>query len=369
MKPKMYPVGMTYGVTNVDPSQKVPGFDFSDTSSLDDKQRQIASYLASKVPLTNGNYVVRREILREVIHWYLFQPTKWLYLWGPTQSGKTSFVDEFFGRIGMPVITTTGHKKMPLEEIFGYWAPSANGLVWENGPVCEAAHYGVIAVINEFDRVRAESAIALNDAMKPGGLSIPNKGGAHMKTRPGFRLVLTGNSNLLGDVSGNYGTASTHDVSMLERIFAVHVDYPDMETDIALALKALSGFDDKQLSYWFDQEGICVKNQAGHVVKGAEVSREEFVLNAVNMAKEIRAKASDSGNFQADSIERTMSLGMLGNWLRTAALMSGSNNLGLSSLHYSMQKLLSDLSTNTTKTYLHEQVRLFFGVEEKLGDQ
>lgn len=82
-----------------------------------------------------------------------------------------------------------------------------------------AAMYGLPVIINEYDRIEPGRTIVFNDVFEGRTFPIPGRSGVRVTPREGFRPVITANTNMVEDVSGNYGTASSHDTSLLERLF------------------------------------------------------------------------------------------------------------------------------------------------------
>jgi hypothetical protein len=250
-------------------------------------------------------------------------------------------------------------------EAFGQFVGGENGTTpWVDGPVTLAARYGLPCIINEYDRIAADRTIVFNDVFEGRSFPIPGKSGEVVTPQPGFAVVVTANTNLVEDLSGNYGTANTHDMSILERIVALHVGYPTDETETKLLEKELEVFSDDLLTYWFDQEGIKLATQQG-MKEGSAINRSEFIAGLVEVARRIRAQSKDGGNTSDAALERTMSTRILRKWARnTLAMASTPEKLGLSSLHMSLKKYLSSLATESTRIALHQAVESVFGVGE-----
>jgi len=219
-------------------------------------------------------------------------------------------------------------------------------------------------IINEYDRIAADRTIVFNDVFEGRSFPIPGKSGEVVTPQPGFRVAITANTNLVEDLSGNYGTANTHDISILERIVALHVGYPSDDTEAKLLEKELEQFSDDLLSYWFDQEGIKISTPQG-MKEGSAINRGEFIQGLLEVAKKIRAQSKDGGNTSDSALERTMSTRILRKWARhSVAQASAPEKLGLSALHLALKKYLSSLSTESTRIALHQAVENVFGVGE-----
>ncbi len=369
MKAVQYPLGATFGFsdTEINPQITVPGYDHSDLDSIQDpNQKAAAAFVAANVPGINSDYVIRKDMLREFNFWYT-KTTDVLCLWGPTGSGKTSLPNEIFGRLGVPVFPLTGHKKMELMDAFGHYVAGPNGqTIFNYGPVSNAARFGGVVLINEYDRIQPSTAVGFNDVFEGGSFAIPGKHGEVIRPRPGFRIVITANTNLVEDTSGSYQTASSHDISLLERLYSIRMDYMAEEEEHRVVASALAKYDDQVLSYWFDQEDMKLVTNTG-TKQGAAISRDEFIKGMLTVATKIRKQSRDGGNDSDSALERTMSTRIVAKWASYAAGMCGAaSNLGLSSLHYAMRKCLSDFATESTRIALHQAVEDVFGVKEKV---
>lgn len=371
MKATRFPLGSTYGFADqeIHPSIMIPGYEHPDLDGIaDPKEKAMAAYLKGNVPPINGGYVFRKDLIRELNFWYTQTSGDVLCLWGPTGSGKTSLANQFLARLGVPVFHLKGHKKMELIEAFGHYVAGPNGqTVFNYGPVTNAARFGGVVVINEYDRIQPSTAVAFNDVFEGGEFAIPGKHGETIRPRPGFRIVITANTNLVEDPSGLYQTASTHDISLLERLYSIRIDYPDEEAERKVVANALAGFNDQLLSYWFDQEGLKLVTKQGDR-HGAAISRDDFIQGIIDVAHKIRKQSRDGGNADDSALERTMSTRIIAKWASYSAGMCGAaTKLGLSALHYAMSKCLSDFATESTRIALHQAVVDVFGVDRKIN--
>lgn len=353
----------------VDPSITVEGYAIPDPGSLADPvAAAYAAYLRSAIPPVDPNYQFRKDLVRDVRYWWLTGDGDVLLLWGPTGSGKTSVFEQWCARLGIPLFMAKGHRRFEPHEAFGQFVGGENGTTpWVDGPVTLAARYGLPCIINEYDRIAADRTIVFNDVFEGRSFPIPGKSGEVISPQPGFRVAITANTNLVEDVSGNYGTANAHDISILERIVALHIGYPDDDTETKLLKRELEPFSDDLLTYWLDQEGVKLSTQAG-IKEGSAISRDEFISGLVEVARRIRAQSKDGGNMSDAALERTMSTRILRKWARNTLAMAGTpEKLGLSALHLSLKKYLSSLATESTRIALHQAVESVFGVGERVN--
>ncbi len=368
--PCEYPLAATFGLDpkEVDPSMTVSGFAIPDPVSLSDPDaRRIAEFLRSAVPVADPMYRFRKDLVRDLYYWWATGGDEVMMFWGPTGSGKTSIFTEWCARLGMPLFIGKGHRGFEPHEAFGHYVLAAGGeTVWAPGPVTLAAQYGCPVVINEYDRIQPSRAIVFNDVFAGQSFVLPGKHGEVVNPQPGFRAVITTNTNLVEDPSGNYGTASSHDVSVLERFCSVFVSYPEDDTETKLLEDVLNPFDDQLLAYWFDQEGIKLATSTG-LKEGSAISRSEFIEGLMDVARKIRSQSKDGGSNSDAALERTMSTRILRKWAYHSIMhCSAPEKLGLSALHLALKKYLSGLATESTRIALHQAVETVFGVGEKI---
>lgn len=353
----------------ISPEVLVDGYMIPDPETLDDPNAKAhAEFLRSAIPPLDPLYQFRKELVRDILYWWRTGVGDVLLLWGPTGTGKTSVIEQWCARCGIPVFMAKGHRRFEPHEAFGQFVGGENGSTpWIDGPVTLAARYGLPVLINEYDRVDASRTIIFNDVFEGRPFPIPGRSGEVVVPRDGFRPILTANTNLVEDVTGNYGTSNSHDISLLERIYAIEVGYPDEQTEIKLLERVLDDFGDDLLNHWLDQEQVKVATSAG-IKEGSAISRAEFIQGMVEVAHTIRAQSKDGGNTSDAALERTMSTRTLRKWaMHTLASAAAPEVLGLSALHLALRKVLSGLATQSTRIALHQAVTKVFGVDEKVA--
>lgn len=322
--------------------------------------------LKKLVPTVDPNYRFPKEAIRDFRMW-LDQMTEPLFLFGPTGSGKSSFVTQAYARLGLPLFRMTISASTEETEIFGHYTMSEGGAtVFRYGPASLAAKHGFPLLLDEFGRGNPDKLVGLNGLFEAGEPFVITGNGETIVPAEGFRIILTDNTNLCGDETGNYNTSNIQDKSLLDRIgMTIQMTYPEEEKEL-LSSKLDELFDDKLFPYWLDQEGIQVTTDTG-VKKGSDVSREEFLQAIVQFRDMVRKQSRDGGNQTSSALERTISVRGLLRWLTYCKAFFFLPNLHRSALHYGLERGLTNTCTASTKIAIHAMVKTVFGVSEKLN--
>lgn len=323
--------------------------------------------LKKLVPAIEKSYRFRIDLVRDFNAWLNFSRES-IFFYGPTGCGKSSFIKQAYARLGIPLFRMTISEDTELAEIFGHYVLGENGqTVFRYGPASLAAKHGCPLLLDEVGRGSPTVIVGLNGLLEPGSpFTIPGNGEV-VVPHANFRVCLTDNTNLAGDESGNYNTAMIQDKSIPDRVgMAIQVGYPDAEEKILILDELNKLADDKLLSYWFEQEGIQVSTDSG-LKKGQAVTRDDFVQGIMQVRDMVRKQSRDGGNQAAAALERTMSVRTLLRWVRYCVAFIGAPNRGLSALHYSLERALTNTCTPTTKIAVHGMVKTVFGVDERLS--
>lgn len=353
------PMGPALGLDYIHPSIVTDAVEWFEGSALDVKKY---------VPVINSDYIFPRSAMTK-FRLALNRPSEAVLIYGPTGCGKTSLVQQSAARLGMPLIRMNVSDATDDAVCFGMYKFVENGeMVFQYGPVAQAAKLGVPILLDEFGRGNPDKLIVLNGVLeKSGTFTIPGNGETVVPAE-GFRIFLTDNTNLCADETGNYLTARTQDKSILDRIgLTIKLDYPVEEEKQLLTATLKKWFpDDKLLSYWFDQEGFEISSAAG-IKKGTNVTREDFVAGISQVADMVRKQSTDGGNMSAAALERTMSVRVLLRWIEYCREFVGAPSKGESALHFGLACAMTDLCTPTTKIAIHAMVKSVFAVGEKLS--
>lgn len=209
---------------------------------------EVTSYADSTIPgipQTDDSYVIRKDLLREVVAFLRDPDGDALYVSGPTGSGKTSGITEILGRLNWPVQQITANGRMEVQDLIGYHALIADkpgdtpSMRFMYGPLAIAAREGHVLLINEIDLVDPAEVSALNDILEGRPLVIAQNGGEVIKPHPMFRVIVTGNTTGNGDDSGSFVGTLMQNMAAMDRYRFSIVDYCDEKTENEILAKAV----------------------------------------------------------------------------------------------------------------------------------
>lgn len=356
---------------NGQPHPELPDTIYLDKWEWEGNETGAMAELKKFIPEINPDYRFRVGMVRDFCAWFLINKEP-LFLYGPTGCGKSSFVKEVYARLGIPLYRLTISQDTELAEIFGHMVLVEGGKTeFRYGPAALAAKHGLPLLLDEIGRGNPAVMVGLNGLFEGTAFAITGNGEV-MVPKESFRVILTDNTNLAGDESGNYNTAMIQDKSILDRIgMSIKVDYPDAEEREILRdyLAKLAPVD--LLEYWFDQEQLQVslkddKGVVQTVKKGSDVTLDDFITGILQVRDMVRQQSIDGGNTDAAALERTMSVRSLTRWVGYCIAFHTNTDRNLSALHYALERALTNTCTPTSKLAIHAMVTSVFGVKEKL---
>lgn len=348
----------------VNPAVTVPAIEWDGTEEGVDAQ------LMKLVPPKKGEYQMPREVARDLNAWHHACSGEPLLIFGNTGTGKTAAILDWYGSRGIPLYRCNLHRGTELHDLFGFQGIVEGDTEFKYGPIALAAMHGMPVLLDEFDRARPDVLVGLNGVMdvclgQSSAFSLPGSD-EMIVPKEGFTIIATANTNLCGDESGTFNTAEIQDGSVKKRFaMAIEMGYPeDQEKQILLDTLAATGKDTAFFEYLFDQEGLSVSTKVG-TKKGNLVSVEEFVDGVLQLRDMVRSQSIGNSN-AASALETTFCVRTLTRFMRFFVAFSAAPNQGISALHYSLSRVLTNTCTPTTKIAIHAMVKTVFGVDEKL---
>lgn len=239
---------------------------------------------------------------------------KALKLSGDPATGKTSIVEQWHARLGMPLFVVSCHENMTDTDIFGQLVPKKDGtLEWVDSPILRTHRYGGSVLLDEWNNLNPNAASLLNAILEGYAITIPQTGEVIEQSK-GARFFCTQNPvDGMAAVQGRY----VQDCASDDRFMEINVDYLPAELEAKVIVNAIRQFDKGS-----NDEAVA---------KTAE--------GLVSIANEVRTR------FRANDVDfhKPMSTRVLKRW---AQLIVGFRNVrDESPVLYAMDRAVSGIST------------------------
>jgi cobaltochelatase CobS len=202
------------------------------------------------VPDVDDDYVFEKETLQTLRMWWMKGQKEPLYIFGPQGCGKTSLVEQFLARLNVPVIPIMGRDPMEKADLVGMpWLGVDGAMHFRYGPASRAYGHGedgehndgCVLLVNEFTKCDPGFWVSNNEILERKPIYIEQTGEL-IKPKEGFRLVVTDNiRGLVGDDTGMFQRRFRQDASVMDRFWAMEMDYIGRDEEIALLTKGLNG--------------------------------------------------------------------------------------------------------------------------------
>jgi len=156
-----------------------------------------------------------------------------LWLGGPRRAGKTTGVEQFFAALGVPVLSITCNRRIPLSDYIRQMLPDGTG-GWMSlpGPLVIAMQQGYPVILNEVSGMDPADLLAMNDIIDRGFLATDD--GSVIRAARGFMVFATDNTMGSGDETGLYGGTETQNASTVSRFFKFKIGYPKPEEELEI---------------------------------------------------------------------------------------------------------------------------------------
>ncbi|OGU24353.1 MAG: hypothetical protein A2580_09165 [Hydrogenophilales bacterium RIFOXYD1_FULL_62_11] len=156
-----------------------------------------------------------------------------VWIGGPKGAGKTTAPEQFFARLGVPVLTLTCNRRVPLSDYISKMVPDGEG-GWINqpGPLVIAMQEGYPVVLNEPSAMDEADLIAMHDIIDRGLLVTDD--GTVVKAKRGFLVYAADNTMGYGDESGGYVGTNVLNSATMRRFFKFEIDYPNEAEEVGI---------------------------------------------------------------------------------------------------------------------------------------
>jgi cobaltochelatase CobS len=170
------------------------------------------------------------------------QPRRGVWLSGPKGAGKTTVIEQFFARLGIPIASLTCNREFRIADAVQSktLVPNDNGgmtIVPVDGPLGIAMRDGFPVVLNELDLADPAELTGLNDIVDRGFYVVPDSGEV-IEAAAGFMVMAAANSNGSGDLSGEYAGVATMNSALMSRFYKFEVGYPSRADELEILRQA-----------------------------------------------------------------------------------------------------------------------------------
>jgi len=176
--------------------------------------------IARLIPSVDPDYVLQKDEAALLVAG-MMDGDKTL-ITGPTGSGKSSLVKYVCAKLNRPFIRINMSGDVESAALFGTLVVRGGATVWEDGAITEAAKYGAVCLVDEWELMPAEIAMGMQNLLEDGGY-------LYLKEKPGtsdertvhpdadFRLVFAGNTVGQGDVTGAFSGVGVQNTATIDR--------------------------------------------------------------------------------------------------------------------------------------------------------
>ncbi|MCD9046918.1 AAA family ATPase [Luteimonas sp. MHLX1A] len=162
-----------------------------------------------------------------------YDPRRGVWWGGPKGAGKTTLTEQFFARLGVPVVQLTCNRRVPLSDLIDKLVPDGTGgWVQVAGPLKVAMLKGFPVILNEPSRMEPADLVAMHDIIDR-GIHVADDGEVIRAAR-GFLVFATDNTMGFGDETGSYPDANLLDQATMSRFLKGEVSYPSIEQEVKI---------------------------------------------------------------------------------------------------------------------------------------
>lgn len=179
------------------------------------------------IPERDDAYMFREDLVRALMIWHSGIAGRNFLVHGPTGSGKSSLIEQFANRMGIPVFRVPCHSRSEFGEFTGQLTVKQDGSTeFVYGALPRAMREGAIMLFDEFNFIPAGVTGALNTVLDGGPLLLPETGEI-IKPHPNFRIAATGNGVDQGDDAAAFRGIQRMNLALVQRFLVTKVDYLD----------------------------------------------------------------------------------------------------------------------------------------------
>lgn len=238
---------MTVSVVPFDMAQAGFGPSFAGSKAPSYPHVDDPSWLSRRVAIDPGYQFDNIDVLRLLLYswgheWTRLEhhPRKGVFISGPTGSGKTTYIEQFFARLRVPLVRFTWKPRQEAAEVlFTQTLENGNVRSVEQGIVL-AAKNGWPVLINEADLADPAELMALNDVIDKGLITLPD--GTVIQAARGFMVFVTANTAGSMDETGSYAGTRPLNAATLRRFYFIELGYASEEKELEWLRNQFAGY-------------------------------------------------------------------------------------------------------------------------------
>ncbi|WP_109076278.1 MULTISPECIES: MoxR family ATPase [unclassified Azospirillum] len=246
---------------------------------------QKAGILNFKVPAMEWD--APHPLVAEVDPDYQFDPVTlaayaWAYqqnknplLVGQPGTGKTSFLEQFCARLGMPTMRINCDSEITRLDLIGRDVlandPATGHTIsrFVDGILPQAMQAPCVLIVDEVDYIRPDVAYVFQRVLEGNGLLVNEDGGRVIVPHPLFRIAATANTKLQGNSTGAFQGARPQSAAFRDRFpICIEFDYLSEDQEVALLVAKVPGLkepDARRLVKFADE--VRTARKAGDIME------------------------------------------------------------------------------------------------------
>ncbi|WP_428534530.1 CbbQ/NirQ/NorQ/GpvN family protein [Rhodopila sp.] len=153
-----------------------------------------------------------------------------LMLKGPTGCGKTRFVEYMAWHLNRALITVACHEDMTAADLAGRYLLTAEGTVWQDGPLTTSVRHGAICYLDEIVEARQDTTVLIHPLTDNRRILPLDRKAELVTAHPDFLLVVSYNP-------GYQSAVKDLKESTKQRFVAIDFSYPTQRDEAAIVAR------------------------------------------------------------------------------------------------------------------------------------
>lgn len=190
------------------------------------------------VPEIDPNHFHDIELVR-LLTSVLSNPKKGVMAIGHTGTGKSSGFAQFAAQLGIPVFAPTIDDDTEFRELIMSFEHTTNGWVTHQEDLLEAVQMPSWYILEEFNQRSPRLLMQFVNVLDKRELRVPGMDKV-VKVHPDFRLMLSGNAGVGGDLTRMYAGSRVGNLAFADRFYAYRSKYMTQEQELSILEKTHS---------------------------------------------------------------------------------------------------------------------------------